>query len=218
MKKLLTAALIGGLIAGSLVAPAAAAKKKKPKPKPLVPAELTYFLHWDDDGSGGCGGMKHMNLTDGEDPGHGCGPTQQPAQEVYIASGAQPKIEAAWTATAGTPFVLDATRKVTGEIVVQTDIAAPLAALEITLTGESGGELKELGTYTSDNFTLPSSFVTGQPQVVEFEIAPPGELQGLKFDSLTLTTAVRNVAVTFTYIGLDDPASFVKVPVLAPAA
>lgn len=218
MKKLLVTALVGGLIAGSLVAPAAAAKKKKPKPKPLVPAELTYFLHWDDDGSGGCGGARHMNLQDTEDPGHGCGPTQQPLQEAYIASGAQPKIEYAWPTSEGTPFILDATRKVTGEIVIQTDIAAPLAAVEVTLTGQTGGDLKELGTFTSADFTLPSTFVTDEPHVVPFEFALPGELQGQKFDSLTLTTSVRKVAVTFTYIGLDDPSSFVKIPVLKPAA
>lgn len=218
MKKLLTAALIGGLIAGSLVGPAAAAKKKKPKPKPLVPVERTYFLHWDDDGAGGCAGMQHMNLQDTEDPGHGCGPTQQPAQEVYIATEAQPKIEAAWPASEGLPVVLDTTRKVTGEIVVQTDIAAPLAAVEVTLTGQTGGELKELGTFTSADFTLPSTFVTEQPQIVPFEMELPSELNGKTFDSLTLTTAIRKVAATFTYIGLDDPSSFVKIPALEPAA
>lgn len=212
MKKVLVAVLVGGLVAGALVAPAAAKKKKKPKAP--VPAELTYFLHWDDDGAGGCAGAKHMNLEDTEDPGHGCGPTQQPAQEAYIATGAQPKIEAAWPASVGTPFVLDASRKITGEIVVQTDIGAPLAALEVTITGQSGGEMKEIGTFTSADFTLPSTFVTGDPEIVAFEIAPPGELQGLSFDSFTVTTAVRKAAATFTYIGLDDPSSFVKVPVL----
>jgi hypothetical protein len=210
MRKAIVIALVGGLVAGSLVAPAAAKKKKKAKPPAQVASELKYYLHWDGDGSMDCDGMIHMNLQDTEDPGSGCEDLTLPAQEPLIAAGQPPKSRD-WPADEGLPVVLDTTRKITGEITLRGGGGAQ-ARIDVTLTGTTGGESIVIATGSTQSVNFAVTGQTG-PQVLKFEVAPDGAVKGKTFESLVLNTAVRGVTAA-AYIDLENPPSFIVVPTL----
>ena len=206
MKKILATALAGGLVLGALVAPAAAKKKKKPKAPVPVASEVKYFLRWDGDGTT-CD-AQYLSIEDAEDGGSGCESIGLPAQEVLIATG-QGALTHEWPAQDGLPFVLDATRKITGEITMRGLVGAN-SKVEVVVSGEVDGEVKEIasGETQAQNFA-----VTGQtgPQVLKFEIAPDAALNGKTVQSLLLTTTTRGVNV-LTYFDLENPPSFMTVP------
>ena len=198
MKKLIVAALTLGLVAGAALVPAAAAKKSK-----LKPTETTFFLHWDDDGSGGCGPTS-MSTEDTEDAGNGCNFIFQPAQELLIASG-QTMLTTLWPAADGVPLRLDASRKVTGELTVAR-IAALDSYVDIVLSGTAGGRSIEIGTFTSEKLNDGPGAET-----IEFDIAPKGALDKKVFTALELSTTIRGVTA-LTYVDLETSPSFVVVP------
>lgn len=209
MKRTIVFALVLGLVAGSIAMPATAKKKKKKKPV-LVESELKYFLHWEDDGAGGCDGLVHMNLQDTEDPGSGCEFIAQPAQELLIATG-QGALTRDWPADEGLPFILDAKKKITGEIALR-GAAAVQAKVDLVLTAVIGGESVEIATGST---VAGNGAVTGQtgPIILTFELEPDPAFDGKTVEGLSLNTATRGVTVA-TYIALDNPASFLVVPVL----
>ncbi len=204
MKRAIAVALALGLLAGAMVAPAEAGKKKKKKK--LVASEAKFFMHWDDDGAGGCGGMVHMDLEDKEDPGSGCEFVAQPANEVLIMAG-QEALTRDWPASAGLPLILDAGRPILGEISIRG--AAGQGTVDVVLTGSVGGESVELGTAKAP-FQVVASGQTGAA-IAKFEITPPAGLNQKTLTSLNVNTTVRGVTVG-TYIELDNPPSFVTIP------
>jgi hypothetical protein len=205
MKKTFAVMMALGLLAGALIAPADAAKKKKKKKVPSVAAEAKFFMHWDDDGAGGCAGMVHMDLEDKPDPGSGCEFVAQPANEVLIATGQG--LSRDWPASAGLPLVLDASRKIVGEISIRG--AAGRGTVEVVLSGTVGDESVELGT-ASAPFQVVASGQTGAA-IASFEIQPDAALNMKSLTSLNLNTMVRGVTAA-TYIDLDNPPSFVTIP------
>jgi hypothetical protein len=204
MKKTFAVMMALGLLAGALIAPADAARKKKKK-VPSVAAEAKFFMHWDDDGAGGCAGMVHMDLEDKPDPGSGCEFVAQPANEVLIATGQG--LSRDWPASAGLPLVLDASRKIVGEISIRG--AAGRGTVDVVLSGTVGDESVELGT-ASAPFQVVASGQTGAA-IASFEIQPDAALNMKSLTSLNLNTMVRGVTAA-TYIDLDNPPSFVTIP------
>ncbi len=208
MKKIIVTALVGSLIAGALAAPATA-KKKKPKTPTGVASELKYYLHWDDDGAGGCGGAQHMSTEDKEDPGSGCEFTFLPAQEVFVASGAQAPLSREWPASDAVPFVLDATRKITGEITMRGG-AGVQARIEVVVTGVVNGEVVEVAKGETQRVNFAVTGQTG-PQILKFELTPDAALNGKTFEGLTLKTTTRGFTAA-SYYDLENPPSFMTVP------
>lgn len=208
MKKLIATALVGGLVMGALVAPATAAKKKKkPKVPVAVASETKFFMHWDDDGAGGCAGAQYLSIEDKEDPGSGCEFTALPAQEILIATG-QGALSREWPATNGVPLVLDAARKITGEIVMRGSAGAG-AKVEVVVTGMVDGAVVEIAKGETQTVNFAASGQTG-PQVLKFELTPDAALTGKTLEGLTLTTTTRGVTGA-TYYDLEGP-SFMVVP------
>ncbi len=202
MRKAFVIVLVVGLLAGSLVGSADAKKRR------LVPSELKFFLHWEQ-GSDDCNGAIHMNLKDTPDPGSGCEFVFQPAQEVLVAAG-QEKLSRDWPASAGPPFVLDASRPVTGEIALRGGAMAQ-AYVDILLTGSTRGRGTEIvnGITEKVNGAYPGTVIA------EFSLEPAKKLDKKVFTRLNLNTATRGVTAA-TWIELDNPPSFIVVPVLVP--
>jgi hypothetical protein len=209
MRKAIITALVLGLLAGSMALPAEAKKKKKKKPPvvALAPTELKFFLHWDDDGAGGCTGAQYMDLTDKEGD-TGCSFTFQPAQEAFIASGAQDPLAYVWPATEGVPFTLDASRKIVIEWAMRANFAVN-ASVEVKIEGTAGGELKEIAAGQSSTFNAALTGQTG-PVALKLELDPNADLDKLTFDTLQLTSTIRGVCSC--YEGRENPGSFLVMP------
>jgi hypothetical protein len=192
MKKTLTVALALGLVVGALVAPVEA-KKKKAKPPVLQPAELKYFLHWEADGSTpeGCTKTPHMDLKDTEGDTT-CSFAFQIAQEAFAAAG-QDLLRYSYPATEGVPFVLDASRHLTGQIALRGTVTK--ATVEVVLTGVVNGEMVTLaeGVTAEATGAGTNNGLPGQPAIipVDFEIAKG--LDKAKVTGLTLGLTVRGV-------------------------
>ncbi len=202
MKKSILIALVVGLVAASMTGTSAQAKKAK-----WVQSELKFFLHWDDDGADGCDGMVHMSLED--TPGDtSCEFVLNGLNEVLIASGQEP-LSRDWPASAGVPFVLDATKPIIVEMVIN-GAAGAQAGYDIVLSGASGSSTKELAVGTTETTTGPI-LATG-PATVKFEATPDKSLNRKKFTSLNLNTIARGLHA-ITYVEMEDPPSFVTVPV-----
>jgi hypothetical protein len=140
MKRSLVTLIVLGLLAGSL-ASVAEAKKKKPKPKKLVAAEQKFFLHWDSDGATppGCAGAVYMSLED-KTGDSTCSTTTQFAQEAFHAAGVDDEIvRYLFPAADGVPFTLDASRNLTGAMVLRGTYTYD-AYVEIVLTGVVDGQ------------------------------------------------------------------------------
>lgn len=228
MKKLLVVGLTAGLLAGSLIGPAEA-KKKKPKPKPPAPVQVDLKFFMRQDNLDSCADAPHefLSLTDGTDLScsyTGGGAMYEAYHQANTASeGAvadnvpvAPSGEVTWTTEDGTPFVLDGSKNITGEITVHaTDLegnrpAAGQATIDVVLVGEVGGEVKELGTMTETYTATPD----GADHLVKVDFKPEASLVGQTFTSLTLTTRLRGAAFGATQIELDTPASFISVPAI----
>lgn len=180
MKKPLIAMLAVGLVAASLAAPAQAAKKKKPKPKPKpsvsapVQMDQKYYLV---NSSGGCGADAYLLMLAPSEEATDCGSTTAGAvNTVLVESGAgggapcTPEIPSegalcgniTYNAGEGLPLTLDATKKITGAIFVQSYTSSPVAVvggaptLNITVGATVNGEEKVLGTFSQDYTTSPT--------------------------------------------------------------
>jgi hypothetical protein len=200
MKRVVVVLVAMGLLAGALVAPADAKKKKK-KPPPaatLVPGELKYFLHYPADGATpeGCTAATHMDLKDS--PGDtGCSYTFQAAQEAFSAAG-QELLAYSFPATEGTPFILDASRKLTGEITLRGTVSLNTNA-EITLSGTVGGNSVTLaeGETAAGNGALSNSAqgqnLPGPAVTVPVDLDIDKALDKLEVTTLMLTVTIRGV-------------------------
>lgn len=198
MKRTVVVVVAIGLLAGALVAPADAKKKKKKPPVPavtLVPGELKYFLHYPDDGAGGCTATTMMDLKDSPDTG--CSYTFQAAQEAFIASG-QEILTNVYPATEGTPFILDASRKLGGEITLRGTVSYDTYA-EIVLSGTVGGAEVVLAQGESAPANgAASGSVEGQelpgPAVtVPLDLEIDKTLDKQEVTALTLSVTIRGV-------------------------
>jgi hypothetical protein len=208
MKRFVVFLAIIGLLVGSITTVEAAKKKKKKKPPvvTLAPTELKFFIHWDDDGAGGCAGAQYMDLED-KAGDTGCSFVFQPAQEVFMAAGEDP-LSYVWPATAGVPFTLDASRKIVIEWAMRATVAVN-TKVEVTIEGTTGGEMKEIAAGESPVFHGGATGQTG-PILVKLELDPDKALDKLTFDSLTMTTTFRGVCAC--YEGREGPGSFVVIP------
>lgn len=205
MRRTLAVALAIGLLAGALIGPAEAAKKKKKKK--LVPTEAQFFIHWDDDGAGGCDGMQHMSLEDTEGD-TGCSYVFQPAQEVFVATGAADPLSNVWPASNGVPLVLDASKPITGEFSMRGNLAIN-ASVEWVLSGMTGSGNVEIASGQTETYNSGPTGVTG-PVPLTIEADADKKFHKKKFTSLELTTTVRGVASG--YVSRENPGSFIVVP------
>lgn len=196
MKRAVVVLVALGLLAGALVAPAdAKKKKKKTPPATMAPGELKYFLHYPDDGAGGCTAATHMDLQDSPDTG--CSYTFQAAQEGFEAAG-QDLLAYVYPATEGTPFILDASRKLTGEITFRGTVSYQTKAV-ISLTGTvNGADVTLAEGETAPGNGVASNTVQGQnlpgPAVTApIELELDKALDKLEVTALTLTVTIRGV-------------------------
>lgn len=197
MKRPIVAILVIGLLAGSLATVAEA--KKKPRKKPLVASEEKFFLHWDGDGATppGCSDNVYMNLKDTTgDPS--CSTTTQVAQEALDATG-QELVTTVYPATEGVPFVLDASRKLTGVIALSGTVTVNAKA-QLELTGTVGGQSVTLasGETTTGNGALsnnPSGLgqLPGPSADLPVDLALDAAYDKATVSALTLTITIRGV-------------------------
>jgi hypothetical protein len=218
-RKLLVLGLVAGLVVGSLGAPVEAKKKKKKK---LVPTPVSYYIQHIPEPVCSEETSYWLSVTPGEDNG-ACGNLGYGAfAEAAIQAGEGDFLTAPYIFSArdGVPFVLDATKPLTGTITVksatriQGQSVAPMgvgqATLEVLVTATSQGETVELGATTVEYLVTPGS----QPAPVEFEIALDEGLNKASFTSLELSLRNRGATVQHGYYGSGNQ-SFVTVPTLA---
>lgn len=219
MKKLVIVGLVAGLVVGAL-APAQA-KKKKPKPPPApVAVDLKYFLA---DADGCDTSANQLSLT--HIPTAGCWYVDSGA--FYDALTTSGQVSAAdlattWSTSEGTPFALDATKHITGEITTEggscalsspaevcapTTLSAGNATLDVVVTAEIDGETTELGTFTETFQTVP-----GTKQTSKVDIAIDAALDKKQVTNVTVSTFLHGAALFHGTVVLDDPASFVTIP------
>jgi hypothetical protein len=165
MKRTIVTLVVLGLLAGSLASVAEA--KKKPKPKKLVAAEQKFFLHWDSDGATppGCTGAVYMSLED-KSGDSTCSTSTQAAQEAFFAAGIEDEIvRYLFPAADGVPFTLDASRNLTGAMVLRGTYTYD-AYVELKLIGEVDGQIVTLaeGETTKGQGALSNS-VQGMVQL-----------------------------------------------------
>lgn len=210
MKKLVVLGLVAGLVAGSLAAPAAA-KKKKPKPPPApVSVDQKFFLRQD---STSCQtSHEFLSTTDGTDLS--CFYTDGGAM-YEVVNQVEPIVTASWAAEDGVPFVFDTAKKITGEITVAGgDVGAGPTSLgqarfDLTILGEVGGELKEIGAVSETWTTVP-----GDVHTIKLDVTIDPALAGQQVTAFEVQTTLRGASIGPHTIELDNPASFVVVPTL----
>lgn len=199
MKRAVVVLVATGLLAGALSAPADAKKKKKkpvPPPVTLVPAELKFYPHHAPDGATpeGCTGAYFMDLK-ADTADTTCSNSAQVAQEVYAAAG-QELISYTYPATEGVPFVLDASRKLTGEITLRGTFSADAKA-QLKLTGTVGGAEAVVaeGETGSGNGVASNSAqgndLPGPAVTLPIELEVDKALDKAEVTSLTLVITVR---------------------------
>ncbi len=216
MKKLMVTALTLGLLAGSLIAPAEAAKKKKKPKPPAAPVSVDQKFFLRQDATPCSAAHEHLSLTDGTDLS--CFYTGGGLPNEVRAQTTGPIITD-WAAEDGVPFVFDTAKKITGEITIHGGdlgtgpISAGQARFDIALIAEVGGEEKEVGTLSETWITVP-----GDVHVVTLDLAIDPALAGQQVTAFRADTQLRGVAIGPHTIELDEPASFIVVPTLAPAA
>ncbi|HEX2293688.1 MAG TPA: hypothetical protein VHN37_00065 [Actinomycetota bacterium] len=202
MKKVITIGL-AGLLAVSLLGPAAAAKKKKKKPPAPAPVELQFFMRRDDCNTDA--DNPHLSLTDAED--FDCIPSAT-LNNVYgpeIATDVYPAAD-------GVPLTLDPTRKVTGSLSLRSWNGAGIGIVDvdIKLLGVIAGEEKELGAVQTSYTAVPA-----ETAVVTYEIELDPALAGAVAEGLTLTVFTHGANAGIAGgVEHDDPPSWVKVPAL----
>ncbi len=197
MRRTLVTILVLGLVAGALALPADAKKKKKKQP-PLVASELKYFLHWEADGATpeGCTGPRYLSLED-KSGDTTCNFAFQPAQEVLAATG-QNLLVYDYAARDGVPFVVDASRKITGQIVLRGTFTVQAYA-ELVLNATVGGAQKTLAEgRTPAGNGVASGPVQGQQlpgpaAMLPVELEIDKALDKLEVTALMLEVTVRGI-------------------------
>ncbi|MGH2730964.1 MAG: hypothetical protein ACRDJI_10215 [Actinomycetota bacterium] len=218
MRKTIITALVLGLLAGSLVAPAdAKKKKKKPKAPSLVQVDQQMFLRGD-----GCT-VEARALSTEDNADTECIYTRAGLLYDTIPESAPAPAGAnpwqTWPAVDGIPLKLDATKPLTGEIYVKgtfplvgdyPGISAGNVKVTVKVVGESGGEEKTLGEFVDEFTAKPGD--PAHATMVSITLDPA--LNGLDFTSLTLHTRIGGASVGHGVYQLNNPSSFIKVPTL----
>lgn len=205
MRKILTTGLILSLVMGAFLFPAEAGKKKK---KPPAPVELKFFFHGD-----ACDDATFL-LTLSDGPDASCWFTRSGlVYEAQLAAGDDPRtLGQTFVAAEGLPFVLDMSKKITGEITTsgfQGVLGAGQPTLEVTVLGTVGGEEKELGTH-SETFTVGPT----QQHTTILDLALDPALAGLGFDGFSVHVFTHGASFGHGVIEMEDPPSFIVVPTL----
>ena len=211
MRKFLLIALVMGLIAGNMGAPAVAAKKKKKKAAPVA---VTFWLaHESDDCADDA--ARVLKLTEATE-GSNCGNLGYGAP-YPVTNGAALSLPMTFMTVEGVPLVLDASQPITGTIMVSSrsvaaGVPAFLGAGQATtkgvLTGTTSEGAQELGTFESTYAVTPAAGV----YEVAFEIQPPAELDKVTFTSLDISLHTEGAVVNHGYFRTLDPASSFTVP------
>jgi hypothetical protein len=222
MKKALVLALVATLVAGALVAPATAKKKKGKKP---VVSQLDQRYYLRRDGCGSDNDNTRLSTTDGPDVGcwySDSGILYDVVTELFAAAGEDIDLSEAYPAADGLPLKLDATKPITGELVLYggdciddplpcspIGITAGQARFEVKVYATIGGEEKEIGTFT-DEFTA----TPGSTHTTKLSVPIDGALNGATVEAFRITVYRGGTAYGPGGISYDDPASFVSVPTL----
>ncbi len=216
MKKLMVTALTLGLLAGSLIAPAEAAKKKKKPKPPAAPVSVDQKFFLRQDATPCSAAHEHLSLTDGTDLScfyTDAGVGYEAANQVAAIPTAE------WAAEDGVPFVFDTAKKITGEITLHGGdlgaamVSAGQARFDLVVVAEVAGAETEIGSISETWVTVPNDV-----HVVKLDMAIDPALAGAQVTAFRVVTTMRGAAVGPHTIELDNPASFVVVPTLAPAA
>jgi hypothetical protein len=214
MKRIVGFMLILGLIAGSLAAPAMA-KKKKPRKPAAVQVDQKFFLRRDD--CGGDADNPHLSVVDAPDAGNGCGNYAYGAPNEVIGNVDVPFAEV-FPTTDGVPFVLDGSKEIKGSLTYDglhgkaenpVALGAGVHHIDIVLTGTVGGTSTEVGTASGEFTATPGT----DQYTVDFSIKPESSLDKASFSSLELSLTVRGPGTMASFLEMDDPASFITVPV-----
>ena len=209
-----------GLVGGALAVPAQGAKKKKPKAPALVQVDQQMFVRGD-----ACTvEARSLSLVDNADAEcifTRAGVAYEVIPETAPAPvGANPWQE--WPAVDGVPLKLDTSKHITGEIYTQglfplvgdyPGISAGQMKLTIQFVGETGGEEKLLGEFVDQFTVVPGA----DPHLTAVDITLPAELEGAEFSSIKMRTRFGGHAVGHGVLKLDNPSSFVKIPVWSAA-
>lgn len=198
MRRTVVSMLVIALAAGALVAPAEAAKKKKKKAPALIQSEVKYFLHWPSDGATpeGCAGVTNMSIEDtaGDTT---CSYVFQVAQEALAAAG-EDLLAYTYPAADGVPFILDASRKLTGEIVLRGTITAN-SYVQLSLTGTvdaAPATLAEGDTATANGALSNSAQgqqLPGPAAVIPVDLEIDSALDKKQVTALMLTVTIRGI-------------------------
>ena len=210
MKRVAVALVATGLLAATATAPAIARRKKSKPPAP-VSVEQKLFLRQD---SESCQ-TPHTFLSIADGPDVAC--FYQDAGAPYeVANQVAPIPTAVWAVEdAGVPFVFDTTKRITGEITLHGGdagagpVSAGQARFDVTVLATVGGEVKEIGTVSETWTTIP-----GDVHVVKLDLVIDPALAARRVDAFQIDTTLRGAATGPHTIELDDPASFVVVPLL----
>ncbi|HJR45767.1 MAG TPA: hypothetical protein VJ927_09200 [Actinomycetota bacterium] len=194
MRKWITLVLVLGLVAGLNVAPVEAKKRKKKVA--LESVDSTLFMRMEECGAG------FLSTSDAEDVD--CG-----AETAMLG------VELPYAAADGIPFVLDATRPITGTITMRNFNQAAGAGnidLQLIVAGSSGGEDVEIGVFETTYLSLPA-----MAETIEYEIQPAEDLDKKAFDTLTFTVVCGGVIIGVScVVEHDEPPSQIVVPTWAP--
>ena len=216
-RKLVVVGLVAGLIVGSLGTSVEAKKKKKK----FVPTPVSYFIQRVPNGACSDDASFFLSVTPGADNG-ACGNLGYGViAEATSQIGEDDLISPAYVFAAadGVPFVLDATKPLTGKITVKSASAiqgVPLAphgvgqtTLQVAVTGTANGTATELGTATVTYQVTPGS----QPPPVEFTITLDSALNKVSFTTLELRLRNRGASVQHGYYASGNQSS-ITVPTL----
>lgn len=210
MRKFLLVALVLGLIAGNMGAPAIAKKKKKK----AAPASVTFWLsHESDDCADDA--ARVLKITESTE-GSNCGNLGYGAP-YPATNGAGLSTPMTFYTVEGVPFVLDASKPITGTIQVSSRgvaagapvfLGAGQATTKGVLAGTANGDSVELGAFESTYAVTPAAGV----YEVKFEVQPAKDLDKATFSSLEISLHTEGAVVNHGYFRTVDPASSFTVP------
>ena len=107
---------------------------------------------------------------------------------------------AIWEAVDGAPFAFDASRAITGQMVLSSfnepnQVGAGQTIIEIALSGNTGGSEVSLGSTQVEYVALP-----GQAYTTPWSILPPASTDKRDFTSLRMAITIRGMHVLHGYI------------------
>lgn len=222
-KKLLALTMITGLVAGSAVA---ADAKKKPKTA-TVAKTATYYLSYPPGDANCTSAFLSTKQGPTGKPACGNGLVWGAAGEVLIASGQDQTDllglnadKRTYFAADGVPLILDAKKKLTGQLVVKSYVSAGglaggggAAKVEIAVVGDSKNKEVVLGETTIEYTAQPGA----ASPTVEFSFDLNDKLNKAKFTSLGLRLRNRGATVAHGFYSTEGD-TFIKVPTYAKRA